>query len=187
MATLIDPLVLDAAIAWPCAAGVALILLLAALDKLRDLEQFTAVVAQYRILPGAGAAWAARAIPLAEICAAGLLLWPAARPAGATLAVALLLTFAAAIAVNLLRGRRDIDCGCGGLGGGQTLSWWLVLRNVVLAVLALAGAAEGTARTLTWLDLCTALAATLALLALYAAFNQLGANAPRLQALRRQG
>jgi hypothetical protein len=184
---MIDPLALDAVFARAAGAGVALILLLGALDKLRDREHFASVVDQYRIVPGAAGLWVARCVPLAEVAAAGLLLWPAARAIGSAMALALLVTFAVAIAVNLVRGRRDIDCGCGGLGGTQSLSWWLVLRNAVLALLALAGAAEGTTRSLTWLDIFTALAATLALLALYVSFNQLGANGPRLRAMRRQG
>jgi hypothetical protein len=178
---------LDAVFARACGAGVALILLLAALDKLRDLDLFAAVIEQYRLVPRTTVHGMALVVPLAEILAAVLLLWPAARAAGALLACVLLLTFAGAIAVNLLRGRYDIDCGCGGLGSVQTISWWLVLRNGVLALLALAGAAEGAARSFTWVDLCTALGATLALLALYAAFTQLSANAPRLHTLRRGG
>ena len=44
---------------------------------------------------------------------------------------ALLLAYAAVMAINLVRGRRFIDCGCG--GAAQPLSLGLVLRNVVLA------------------------------------------------------
>jgi len=42
--------------------------------------------------------------------------------------------YGAAITVNLLRGRSWIDCGC---GGGEQLSWSLVVRNLVLAGFAL--------------------------------------------------
>ena len=66
-----------------------------------------------------------------------LLLWPASRSLGAVLALCVLLVATSGIVMNLLRGRRDVDCGCSGLGessGG--LSWWLVARNALLAALA---------------------------------------------------
>jgi len=41
--------------------------------------------------------------------------------------------FAAAMAINLQRGRSQIDCGCGHAFLKQTLSWALVARNAGLA------------------------------------------------------
>jgi hypothetical protein len=51
-------------------------------------------------------------------------------------AAGLLLLFALAMGINLRRGRRHIDCGCFQNALKQTLSWALVMRNVVLALLA---------------------------------------------------
>jgi hypothetical protein len=65
---------------------------------------------------------------------------PVARPAAAMLALALLVAYGAAIAINLARGNRRIDCGCG--GAGQGLSWFLVLRNVLLVGLAVVASAS---------------------------------------------
>jgi len=178
-------LAIDAVIARACGATVALILLIGAIDKLRDRELFEAIIDNYRLLPTGVVSGFARILPLAEFAAAALLLWPAARLLGAVLSTGLLALFSTAIAVNLLRGRRDVDCGCGGASGRQPLSWWLILRNAVLVLMTLAGASEGVLRDMAWLDAFTTIAATLALLALYAFFNQLGANAPRLQSLRR--
>ncbi len=182
----LDPLAIDVVIARACGTAVALILLIGAIDKLRDRELFEAIVENYRVLPaGAASRWFALLLPATEIAAAGLLLWPPLRAAGALGAVGLLALFSFAIAANLVRGRRDVDCGCGGASGRQTLSWWLVARNAVLALLAVIGAGEGAARATAWLDAFTAVAGTLALLALYVFFNQIGANAPRLLSLRR--
>ena len=69
-----------------------------------------------------------------------------------------------------------MDCGCSGLGessGG--LSWWLVARNALLAALAVASGdwAINSARELVWVDGLTFFGATLALLGLYYAANQL--------------
>jgi hypothetical protein len=181
-----EALALDAVIARACGAAVALILLLGAIDKLRDRELFEAIVENYRVLPaGAGARVLSLVLPAVEIVTAALLLWPAQRATGALAAIALMAIFSLAIAINLARGRRDVDCGCGGASGRQTLSWWLLVRNAALALLAAIGAVDGTARDMAWLDAFTAIAGTLALLALYVFFNQLGANAPRLQTLRR--
>lgn len=180
-----DAIVVDAVIARACGAAVALILMIGAIDKLRDRELFEAIVENYRVLPpGPASRWFAALLPVAEIATAGMLLWPSMRGTGALAAVALLSMFSLAIALSLLRGRRDVDCGCGGASGRQTLAWWLIVRNAALALLALIGAGDGAVRDLAWLDAFTAVAGTLALLALYVFFNQLGANAPRLNSLR---
>jgi len=112
----------------------------------------------------------------AEALSAPLLLWPASRSLGAVLALCVLLVATSGIVMNLLRGRRDVDCGCSGLGessGG--LSWWLVARNALLAALAVASGdwAISSARELVWVDGLTFFGATLALLGLYYAANQL--------------
>jgi len=65
-----------------------------------------------------GGRWAARA-PLA--CGASA--------AGA----ALLLAYAAAIAINLQRGRRDLACGCGGPHERRPIAAWMVWGNLLLA------------------------------------------------------
>jgi hypothetical protein len=55
---------------------------------------------------------------------------PVSRVEGAMLAGTLFGVYSVAIAINLMRGRDRIDCGCGGLG--QELSWFLVGRNLLL-------------------------------------------------------
>lgn len=104
-----------------------------ALHKLKD-PAFEGTLADYRLLPAALLPAAGPALIAAELAAAFALILPAARPWGAALAMALLALYAAAIAVNLLRGRREIDCGCG--GPGELISWALVGRNLALIVLA---------------------------------------------------
>ena len=88
-----------------------------------------------------------------------------------------------AVIVNLLRGRTDLDCGCGGAGGDQRLSWGLVLRNALLAAALAFAAARPGERDLVWLDYATMLVATLSLFGLYAGANQLLANRPQLALL----
>ena len=116
----------------------ALMFAVAAVGKLGHAEEFFGVVRNFRILPEPLARVAARVLPVAELAvAAGLLIGPLAVPA-AWAGAALLLVFGLALAINVLRGRTWIDCGCFRNGLRQTVSWWLVLRNAVLALAALA-------------------------------------------------
>lgn len=162
---------MDPVIALGLRTGLALLLGSAALAKLRDPGGFAAAVAGYRLLPGALAGPAAAGFVAAEIAlAAGL--WLARTPA-AFGAAALLALYAGAIGVNLARGRRDIDCGCGGPFGRQTLSPALVLRNLGMAGAALACALPVAPRALAWLDALTLVAALAAGAALYTAVNLL--------------
>jgi uncharacterized membrane protein YphA (DoxX/SURF4 family) len=166
------------------AALLAIVFLGGAWQKLRDMDGFAMAVEQYRLLPASWAPPAAWALLLAEACAGLLLLPLATRALGAVLALAVLAAVTLAVAVNLLRGRRAIDCGCGGPEGGQHLSWGLVLRNLLLGLASALSLAAEAPRELVWLDGLTVVAGTLALYGLYAAANQLMANRPRLLKLR---
>jgi hypothetical protein len=58
--------------------------------------------------------------------------------------------FAAAMAINLARGRTHIDCGCFDATQRQPLRWLLVARNIVLAVLLIAAAFSRNAAGGSW-------------------------------------
>jgi hypothetical protein len=92
---------------------------------------------------------------------------------GIVAAAMLLVVYAVAIGVNLLRGRRDIDCGCAGPASRRPIAWSLVARNVVLAAIGLAGLMPLHARPLHWVDGVTLLATTIAASALYVAADGL--------------
>ena len=110
----------------------------AALSKLRHGEEFFGVVRNFRILPGWLARPSAVALPWIELAVAiGLIVEVAASYAAAA-AGGLLIVFGLAIGINVLRGRRAIDCGCFRNGLKQPLSWVLVGRNLVLAGMAFA-------------------------------------------------
>lgn len=175
---------LDPTLPHIAAALLAIVFLGGAWQKLRDLDGLSAAIEQYRLMPSALAASAARALVAAEL-AAGLLLLPVpTRGVGAALSALLLAAVTLAVAINLLRGRSAIDCGCGGPEGGQHLSWGLVLRNALLGLAAGTAVAAETPREPVWLDGLTVVAGTLALYGLYAAANQLMANRPRLLKLK---
>ncbi|MBS01623.1 MAG: methylamine utilization protein MauE [Gammaproteobacteria bacterium] len=158
--------------------GLGLLLGSAALSKLRNYAEFRFVVADYRLLPAVLVPFAAPCIVLLESTLGLLWLtgWPRATVAFGT--VLLLVGYGAAIAINLIRGRVFISCGCGfGAAGAEQLSWWLVIRNALLAGLALGVALTGVdARSTGLLDYFTTLMVLVASILVYAALHQLLAN-----------
>lgn len=108
----------------------------AAISKLRHAEEFFGVVRNFRLIPERLARPVATLLPLAELAVAAGLAVPAVAPFAAGTAGVLLAIFGVAIAINVLRGRTAIDCGCFRNGMKQPLSWLLVARNAVLAAAA---------------------------------------------------
>jgi hypothetical protein len=162
----------------------ALLFLVAASHKLRDRTRFRATLAEYQLLPAMFVAPVAALVVGVELAVAGALVTPVLRTPGLVAAAAVLVVYGSAVAVNLARGRRHIDCGCVGPATRQPISGWLVVRNAVLAAGALGGLAPVRPRPLVWVDVFTVVAATAALAALYAALDRLLANGPALARLR---
>jgi hypothetical protein len=167
------------------------VFLLSARSKLRDRRGFVHLVVAYRILPLPLARLYGHLLPWLE---AGLGLWlllgVTAQYAGA-LAGLLLLSFAFAVSINLLRRRRYLACGC--FGSHETLGPATLLREVLLllpalhlALLPAAPATDAVARLiqvliwrpapLDWLALALCLAGL-------AAISRLGRAFLTLQAL----
>lgn len=143
----------------------ALVFLLGAWSKLRAREAFEGVVYNYRLLPEPAVLPASYLVPASELAVGLGLLWPSTRTYAAMGALLLLVVFTVAIAVNLARGRREIDCGCFSSVLKQRLSGGLVVRNIVLIGLAAWLAWGGEPLVVGWLDwllgLVTAAAAAL--------------------------
>lgn len=118
----------------------ALLLARAAWHKHRDSARFVAALRGYRLLPAAMVPVVAWGVPLMEAVIALAISLPATRIAGAWAAAALLSLFAVAVAVNLLRGRRHIDCGCEVRARRRGLSWQLVGRQCAWVMVALSAA-----------------------------------------------
>jgi uncharacterized membrane protein YphA (DoxX/SURF4 family) len=175
---------IDPAVQIILRASLALLFIAAASHKLRDPEGFRAALAGYELLPsgaiGIGAALlvAAEVAIVAALCLSSM----------AGIAAALLLAvYAVAIAINLWRGRRDIDCGCGGAVGRQRLSAGLVARNGLLVVAALVSTINASGRPLVWIDALTIAIGTAVVALVYAAAIGLISNASQLALLRREG
>jgi uncharacterized membrane protein len=178
VATLLGDPVLSAALA----GCFALILFAAAWHKFAEPLMFQAAVEAYRLLPGALAPVFARLLPVAEVLLGIALLLPATRGIALALFALLMAVYAMAMAINLLRGRSQIDCGCG--AEVHFLSWALVARNAVLALLALVAAGPSVTRELQWLDAVTLIGGALALYAAYLLFDELLRQHGRIVQLR---
>jgi Methylamine utilisation protein MauE len=175
---------MDPVISATLRGALGLLFLSAALHKLAAPGAFRAALVEYRLLPGSTTAAASWALVALEIAAAGALVAPATVRLGVALATGLLVIYTAAIAVNLARGRRDLDCGCAGPAHRQPIGVGLIVRNAVLAGAALLCLVPLRARSLSWLDGLTIVAGVGTAAALYAAIQRLMATAPVLARLR---
>ena len=170
-------------VAIACAATTA-IFLGSAMLKFSQSTEFRAAVESYRLVPEAMAVVLQWIVPALELTGAIGLVVPTTRGAAALLLLSLIAAFTGAIALNLARGRRDLDCGCFGPLLRQPLSGWLLARNALLALVVLAAFNPVDARPLASLDYLTIGAAVAALVTLYGAANYLLATAPKIATLR---
>ena len=170
---------IDPVVTWLAAVALAGIFGWSAALKLTDIEMFAGALANYRLVPRALETPFAWVVPLCESAAAAGLLLPRTRPIAAVGLVLLLCLFSGAIAINLIRGRTNIDCGCFGPALRQDLSGWLLVRNAGLMVLAAILVAPMAARPIEWIDFVTIGLGAATLVTLYAGANQANGNAPR--------
>lgn len=166
-------LAIDPAFSWVLRAALSLLFVSAAAHKLRDVDGFRRAVEGYELVAPLWAVPIGGGLIALEIGIAAGFWFGRVAPIAALAAAALLIGYGGAITLNLLRGRRDIDCGCGGPAGRQTISAALVVRNAVLAAAALIAVLPVTARILTWIDAMTIAAALSALVLLYVAADGL--------------
>jgi hypothetical protein len=152
---------------------VGLILLLAAVQKAQAWRLLAGVIANYRLLPSWAVLPAAGLLPPLELLLAVCLLSAPLEPWPELAAIALLILFAGAMAINIVRGRTHIDCGCGQAFLAQHLSGPLVVRNFVLAALLLPSLLPQGPMPMS--ALLSAAAAGLGFFLLYLLFNLLDA------------
>jgi hypothetical protein len=173
---------LDPGIGFLLLGCFALLFVSAALQKLRALPRFAEVLRAYRVLPAA-AAQLAVLVPLLELAVGVALLVPGARSGAAAAGAALLALYAGSIALNLARGRRDLACGCGGPDEARPIAPWMVVRNLLLALLLTATLMPWQSRTLLATDLLTIGGGVLVATLLYVSLDRLlGRVAPRAAA-----
>ena len=174
----------DPVLSLACALTLSYVFLAAGVHKVRDLTHFDATLGAYGLLPGVLVHPVSLLLPVMEFGIALGLLLPRSRLMAAWAGTAVLGVYTLAIGINLARGRRAVDCGCGDPGQKQSLSEWLLLRNGVLIGFAMLIAAPALVRPAGWLDWTVAALAASMFALLYSACNQLLANSDQLINLR---
>jgi uncharacterized membrane protein YphA (DoxX/SURF4 family) len=159
-----------------CSLGLALLFGAAGWHKLRNQPVFTAILHGYALLPERLVRPASMLLPWLEMSAAVGLLIPVSQTFAALLAAALLLAYAAAMALSLLKGQRIADCGCHFGEQRQAVSAALVWRNLLLSGLALSLLQAPLHRTMGIYDGLTIGAALVCACVLYLLANTLIAN-----------
>lgn len=134
---------------------VALVFILAAVHKITDFDAFRNNLNAYRLIPEGSAQPVSYGLASAEILASVLIVAPISRTYGLALAIALLTLYSLAVAINLLRGRAEIACGCD--DSEDTITWWLVVRNSSLAAATLWSLALSPTQFVYWTEDLTAL------------------------------
>src|ERR1700761_4674009 len=154
---MIDPVIL-----MVCIASATIIALASAAPKWRDPARFRASLEAFALPP------LSFAFPALETAGAIGLLFADTRTVSALVLIALFTLFGAALAINVLRGHTDIDCGCSGFIAARaterapkSIGWWHVSRALMLAALAAAALVPSTARALIGFDYLSAGACTL--------------------------
>jgi uncharacterized membrane protein YphA (DoxX/SURF4 family) len=122
-----------------CAVFAGVVLLVAGVGKIATVKEFRKLLVAFGLLPRSLVPLFAWLLPPAEVLVGIALLTDAFQPIPAFAAALLFSGFAGAIAINLLRGRRELACGCFGTASKQ-ISFHLVARNLALAGLAICSA-----------------------------------------------
>jgi hypothetical protein len=176
--------VLDPAASLLLRGALALLFAAAAWHKLRSPPRFRAILAAYRLLPESLVTPAALLVPCLEAAVAACLLAESTHRLAALAGALLLLGYAAAIGVNLVRGRRDLSCGCA-RDDRTPIAPWMIGRNVLLAAILALGAVPHGARPLQGTDAATLALGLAAFALIYLCAEQLAAHPGRMQ--RRAG
>ncbi|CAN5384593.1 hypothetical protein BH10PSE13_BH10PSE13_10960 [soil metagenome] len=157
---------------FAASVGVGLVFLTAGMEKFRHRALLPGVIANYRLLPQRLVAPVSAMLPIAEM-AVGAALLVGFTPAPVLAAMLLLGLFAGAMAINILRGRRHIHCGCGRAELQQSLGWPLVARNLLL--IALIVPRLGVTQPLGLAEIVMAAAGGLLLFLAYTLLHSIGA------------
>ena len=165
-------------VSWVFFSGSALVLVLillhASLHKFRDSSHFQSALRGYDLFPERALIfwWV---VPLLELAGALEILVSVGE--SRFLSFLILGLYSTLIFYNLIIGRANLDCGCGGVG--TKLSWWMFGRNVALLLVFIPTSVAGVELVGNQLLFCTLGAFTFGILlfVFYLFFNQVLSNA----------
>ncbi len=159
---------------------------LAAYHKLANLTHYSELMLEYLpvIKQSSLLRSAVFCLALLELSVALLLLLPVTRTAALIMAVIVLSVYATVMAVQLILGRRQLNCGCAGPASSTQISTVLVVRNVVLIVLAVIALVVGASIAVSIYSLLLTLCLTAFMIFLYLCAEQLISNGQQLATLK---
>jgi hypothetical protein len=160
---------IDPVLSLTLASAVASLFLASVIHKIRDPWRFREALRGFAVLPESLTAVVAAVVFVAELAVVVAFIFGSTRTLGMFVAAALVTLYAGAIAVNLIRGRTRIDCGCVGYGERQHLAGWMVARNLVIAAAALGACLPRSPRELMLIDGLVIIFAALSAAGLYMA------------------
>ena len=179
-------MVLPEIVAVALTGFVAWVFAVAGLHKLRQPAQFSELAAQY--LPAfLRPLWRdtlVYPVGILEIAIAAALLPPQTRAFVAIAAAFMLAAYALMMAWQLVLGRRDLRCGCAGPASDVLVSPTLVVRNLLIAVLALLLALPLGPMALSGAGILLALFMALFMIGLYLGAEQLISNGQHMAGSR---
>ncbi len=155
---------------------IAFVFAAAGIHKVMNFSRHAGAVADYRVVPAWTVPVLAPLLIILEFAVVALILLPGSRLAGVILAIGLLLIYIFSIALNLVRGRTSIDCGCAWGSQGHPISAWLIVRNLIMIALALLALFPSADRSMQPADWVLAAFAGIAVIAVYAIGDLLIAN-----------
>jgi uncharacterized membrane protein YphA (DoxX/SURF4 family) len=157
---------LDPVYSLTIAILIAFVFAAAGIHKAMNFSHHAGVVADYRVVPAWVVPLLAPLIIILEFAVVLLVLVPETRSAGVILTAGLLFIYIFSIALNLVRGRTSIDCGCSWGSQGNQISAWMVVRNLIMVAVALLLLLPSANRSLQLTDWVLAALAGTALIAI---------------------
>jgi hypothetical protein len=168
---------LDPAVVLLTQGSLSLLFAVGAIHKLTHRRQFLEALTSYQLTTPRFSVAMARMLPFLELLVATGIWLAVTRVIASQAAIALFAIYAAAIGINLARGRRHLDCGCTASGRRSPIAGWMLARHAILAAVAVLASAPITSRTLTLIDALTVAGGLCVLTLIYLAADGLLANA----------
>ncbi len=122
------------------ATTLTVVLVTGAFGKLRAPDRFRRALGTYEVIPRRVIGLLVLLVPTVELVLAALQ-WVAPLQPAVGVAMTMMLVMFTSLLVRSLVAGTDADCGCFGSAAPQRVSWFSVVRNVALVVLAVTGAA----------------------------------------------
>lgn len=156
-----------------------IVIMRAAWHKVERYLETVGFAQGYGLVPDHWAAPIVSGLTVIEVSTVLALLIPGVRMLGGVAAAILFTGYGLIMAIALMQGRSQIDCGCGGVP--QIVSGYTLTRNAVLAGLAVIVAVL-PAQAIGPVDAAAAIAAALVFAAIYAVVEKLASHLPNIRA-----